>query len=219
MRKIVFWLIMLIMSLPDCIKAYECSNSDRERLQKLANNITYTLEETTINDNIYFNLTFAGVSHELEIFFTNKYLYYNNLYNDYFSEVHIGNLPSGRTYVFNIQSGNVCIFDVVRTITINTPHYNSYYNDQICNNAKEHAYCQKWNDTSNVTYDTFYSKVNEYIKSKKDVVDNDLNDKEDYYIKFLYYYEKYYWYALCSLIIVCGLLAYLWVKENRKNRL
>lgn len=212
MKKIAFWILTLII-IPNSIKAYECSNTDKERLQKLANNVGIAIEEQ--NDN-KFSATFTGVSKEIEIYNPITYLYNYNVSDDVFGETTINNLKPGNTYKFKIYGYSKCYYETLRTITVNIPTLNKYYDDQICQNAREYALCQKW-VTSNLTYEEFTNKVNDYIlnrDSKKDNIDNDNNAKN---FDFFQFYEKYYVPTFIAMICILIILILLWIRENKKN--
>lgn len=222
MKRIIIILVLTIFMFPISIKAYECSNADRERLQKLASNVSYILEEVDYENNIYFDVIFTGVSDEIKIYSDDKNVSYFNLSTEYISETESVRLSLGKTYIFEIKSKDVCFFETFRTITVNTPIYNIYYNDPICDNVKDYSLCQKWHDNSSITYDEFVQKVNNYKSNNNkinDIINNNKDEEKDMYILFFNYYQKYYWYCLTGMILILVLLIYLWIKQNKKNKL
>lgn len=222
MKRFLYCVFICIFFFPIFVKADDCSSVDRERLKKFANNVTFTLEEVDYNGNIYFKMLFVGVSKEISIFDQNTYLSHRNLSNDFISEVDIGFLKSGKSSIYRIRGNNVCSNYTFRTITVNVPKYNIYYNEPICSNARNYKLCQKWYDNSDLTYEQFKEKVKKYISENnsiknENIVNND--DKNDAYLIFLEIYEKYYLITLLSLIIILSVLIYLWIKQNKKNKL
>ena len=217
MKKIIFSIFMLATLIPISINAYECSNEDKERLQNLANNISVILEE---QENGNFAAIFSGVSTQLRIFNPNNWLYYRNITGNEIGEVKIEDLNLGNTYQFQINSAtSVCLVEKIRTITVNVPNKNPYYGDEVCNNAKDYSLCQKWT-TVNMTHDEFVKKVNKYVEDSKNTNkgNNDINSNEQKF-NFFEFYEKYYWPTFIGMICILGLLIFLWVKENKKNKL
>lgn len=214
MKKIIFSTLMLIILIPISIDAYECSNADRDRLQILANNVSVTLEE---QGNGTFNATFSGLSNELKIYSTTNYLNYYNTLPTTIGETTIKNLKYGKIYQFRLSGYTKCYSNTIKNITVNIPNKNPYYGDEICNNAKDYSLCQKWADV-NITYDEFTKKVNEYIENNKTNGNNTINQKNKKN-NFFEFYEKYYWPTFIGMICILGLLIFLWLKENKKNKL
>ena len=217
MKKIIFSIFMLATLIPISINAYECSNEDKERLQNLANNISVILEE---QENGNFAAIFSGVSTQLRIFNPNNWLYYRNITGNEIGEVKIEDLNLGNTYQFQINSAtSICLVEKIRTITVNVPNKNPYYGDEVCNHAKDYSLCQKWT-TVNMTHDEFVKKVNKYVEDSKNTNkgNNDINSNEQKF-NFFEFYEKYYWPTFIGMICILGLLIFLWVKENKKNKL
>lgn len=219
MKKIAFWILTLII-IPNSIKAYECSNTDKERLQKLANNVSVSYEE--YENNLYFlNVIFSGVSNEITISNDQRheYLIYANLNNSYFGEVKSYGLDSGKNYTFSIYGTKKCIFQKLRTITIQIPSYNIYYKDNVCQNAREYYLCQKWM-TANLSYEEFTKKVNDYISIRDNKKENNNdNSNEMKQFDFFQFYEKYYVPTFIMMIFILIILILLWIKENKKNNL
>lgn len=219
MRKTAI-IIFLLLLFPFSISADECSNADKERLQKLANNITYIIENYTNNNGEEkLRLVFSGVSNELTLYNSanNKYYFYIKIDDSYFGDVDINNVSSG-TKKFKIYGASSCSNTTLRNITINVSPRNPYFNDPLCDNIKEYSLCQKFTN-ANVDYETFKVKTQDYIDSKKknENVPND-NNYDDSYWKFFEFYQKYYF---VMVIITFGLfsLLLLWIRQNRKRRL
>ena len=216
MKRFIYILICL-MIFPTIISA-ACIGEEKDRLQKFANNITYTLEEVPIADNVYFKATFTGLTTGVSLFDPISFQYYNYTgSNETTGEIEINSLSSGRSYMFSIYGTGNCSSEKIRTITINTPYYNKYYDDPICEKAKNYSLCQKWVQ-NDLNYEQFTAKVNEYIKQNtvkpndNPVVDNNIFD-------FLEFYHKYYWPLLIGLIVVFIVLIIIWNIQNKKNKL
>lgn len=215
MRRIIFSIVIMVVAMmPMVIDASECSNEDRNRLQNLANNVSVTLVE---HDNGTFDATFSGLSNELKIYSTTTYLNYYNTLPTPIGETTIKNLKYGETYQFRLSGYAKCYSNVIKTITVNIPSKNPYYGDEVCNNAKDYSLCQKWADVD-ISYDEFTKKVNEYIENNKKNGNNNTNQngKKNNFFEF---YEKYYWPTFIGMICILGLLIFLWLKENKKNKL
>lgn len=214
MKRIVTLLISLITIFPISIKAYECSNTDRERLQVLANNITVTLEEQENRKNL---IIFSGLSNELKIYSETDYANHYNATTNNIGETRIENVKNGKSYQFKVTGYLKCYNTTIRMITVNIPSKNPYYGDEICNEASEYSLCQKWTSVG-MTHDEFIKKVNEYIENKKDS-GKDHTDANNTKNSFFEFYEKFYWPIFVGMICILVLLIFLWIKENKKNKL
>lgn len=221
MKRIALSLFICLCVFPCFVKAYECSQSDRERLQKMANNISVTLEEKNVDGVIHFDATVAGVSKEIRLYEQSTFVYHRNITGNAIYEIVFERLTQGKTYTYKVVGDNVCKNYTFRTIRLSIPKYNSYYNDSICNKAKTYNLCQKWYDTSNLSHEEFVSKVASYIENNitENIKPNVSNDNDDFYMLFMRFYDKYYYIVLFSLIICLSILIYLWIRANKKNRL
>lgn len=217
MKRIVWLSTLLFLLLPSSIRATDCSGVDRERLQKLANNITVTMEETPNEfGKIYFKATFAGFSDELIIRSSDLAFSSLNIGDDAISYAVAHNLLQNKNYRYSVEGFYKCYGVTFRNITINTPKYNLYYDDELCKENREFYLCNKWGDF-NKTYEEFEKEIKEY--KKKVTIETIIDSEDSMYAKFYSLYEKYYFPVLISTIIILGLLVFLWVKENKKFRL
>lgn len=215
MKKLLFFLLLSLTLIPNISKADECPSDQRERIQKMADSITVNVEE---NQDGTFKAIFSGVSRQVSILNRTDYTKYWNFGPEDYGETTVSGLQQGNTYSFAVESfSQYCVLNNFRTITINIPTKNPFYGDKICDNAKEYSLCQKWANV-NISYDEFVTKVNEYVENKsKTNNDNKTNIEKKY--DFFDFYEKYYWPAFISMICILGILVYLWIKENKKNKL
>lgn len=217
MKRFIYVLICFIMIFPTITSAL-CTGEEKDRLQKFANNITYTLEEVPVADRVYFKATFTGLTKDVSIFNPVAFRYYSyDGSNETTGEVEINGLSSGGTYMFAIYGTGNCSSEKIRTITINTPYYNKYYSDPICEKAKNYSLCQKWVQ-NDLNYEQFTAKVNEYIKQNT-VKPNDNPVVDDDEFDFLDFYHKYYWPLLIGLMVIFIILIIIWIKQNKKNKL
>lgn len=218
MKRLIYILIISICLFPNLIKGSECTNEQRERLQKFADNVTYTLEEYEENGEIYFKVTFTGLSKELRIYNDRRYFYYYNYSNNPIDEISINVYPE-TIYQFEVNGSNTCLYKNLRTITINIPSFNKYYSDPKCNDARNLNICQKWAKVD-LLYDEFIKKVDDYKEKQKENMNVPSDKKEENNdIDFLALYNKYYWPTFAGMICLLILLVILWIRENKKNRL
>ena len=220
MKKILFCMTMFFTFFPFHVFA-ECSSLDRERLQKMANNISITLDEKDIEGVIYFEATVAGVSKEIKLYEQSTFVYYRNITGNSISEIVISNLRQGKIYTYKVVGDNTCKDYNFRTIKLNIPKYNHYYDDPICDDAGAYNLCQKWYDTSNLSYEEFATKVKTYVENNNvgNFKPNDSRQDDKFYSLLEVFSGKYYYIVLFSLIICLLVLICLWIRTNKKNRL
>ena len=220
MKRLIYILIISICLFPNLIKAEECTNKDRTRLQKQADNVTYILEEYEEDGQTYFKATFSGVSKEIRIFNNGTLLSYYNLSDDFVNEIVVKRMIPGKKYIYDIYGSNNCFFTSLRKVTVNIPKINKFYNDEVCKGISDYLLCQKFNDL-NLEYDEFLNKVNNYKARKNIKKDNETisNEKNENNFDFLKLYNKLYWPTFIGLICILILLIILWKKENKKNKL
>ena len=148
MKKYLFILLSLIF-LPNI---YACDYSIKSELKSLANNVNFNLEYQIINDSPTFKISITGINGKIYVIDENG--------NKYYEDTVIDNLSEGMKYKFYVHSVlyDFCGFGDLNTKTINTPFYNRYYNDKLCDNHKNDDICYRWNNVS-MSYDEFKKKI------------------------------------------------------------
>ena len=147
MKKILFCLFLLI--LPISVNA-ECSSIEITRLKALAGNIDVTYDYTEKDDNVTFSATLHNVDKNLSI----KKIYQSGNYKNTNGDVKIGNIMSGVTISIDVLA-NKCNNEHIYTKYIVTPYFNPYYSDPLCVGNETKSLCQKWINTSNISYEKF----------------------------------------------------------------
>lgn len=143
----------MLFILPCYIKA-ECNNMDISRYKSLASNINsyYEFNEDLKN----FNIIIYNVHNDLSLVVKgNNQSFYGN--NEGF--IYFNNLNPGQTVNFSIypKSGDCSVYKL-RTIYVNLPYYNNFFNDPICANSNSDL-CLKWANTSMYNRDQFLNKI------------------------------------------------------------
>ena len=210
---LVFFIIML---LPHNIKA-ACSNSEKVKLNKLANNISYTYDYIEENNNVTFNITLSNIQPEFRVMDIQT----KQDYQDFGSEITLNGYAPGNGYRFDIYSKDKsCTRDKLASIYITLPFYNSFYSNELCKGIEDYNLCQKWTKNT-YSYEDSIKMTNAYIDSLKKQDNNidDNNNKEDikgFYDYLLEYYLKAYYIILPIIIISCLVVIY---RVNQKNKL
>lgn len=142
--------LLLLLLIPISIKA-QCTNQDYAKYKELASNIDNYYEYTD-----KFNLTIYNLSNELKV----KNISNNNTYEtqDEFGEIVINGIEPGTQVTLGIYPKNEECQYRMRTIYINLPYLNKYYQDKVCEN-NDNILCSKWVNTNAYTYEQFASQV------------------------------------------------------------
>lgn len=137
-RRYLVLFILSILILPSKIEAI-CDNSSVSLMQQYSKDVTYSYTYKEIGDNVTFDITFTNLRSVISI----KNPIDNKNYSGY-DEVTIKNLKPNIGYNFEIYATSLCPSTPLKTLYIEIPGYNKYYNDKICEGLEEFKYCQKW---------------------------------------------------------------------------
>lgn len=168
--KILFFAcMMLFFVIPFQAKAASCSNQEALRYQKIASNVNVTTTYTETNGTVSFQVIITNLTPQIIIYDIshNRYYHYgDNGENP--SEVIVDGFEADKSYRFIAYATNQdgCEYGKLYTYYANTPAYNQFYNDPVCQDVKEYKLCQKWLKT-NLSHDEFVKQVNEYKESLK----------------------------------------------------
>lgn len=191
-------LIMMLLILPISIKAY-CTNEQLSKYKALAGHINsyYEFNQETKK----FNIKIYNINNELTILNTNNNTKItpnsSNLEQINISDLNPGNITKITVYPTNSD----CSDYRVRTIYINLPYYNNYYNDPVCKN-NNNKLCFKWVNTSIYTHEQFVDKV-KIIKEEQPQQED--NEKEKIKNKYGFFdFLADYYIIILLLIIVSG---------------
>lgn len=150
-------LLFSVLLIPVSIKA-DCTNQEITKYKSLSGNIDYYYE---YNGN--FDITLYNLSSEL-------YVRSLNTESEYsipggIGEARINGITPGTAVKLAIYPKNSACSDFrVRTIYVNLPYYNKYYQEEICINNTSQL-CSKWVNTSNYTREQFIEQVKKTGKS------------------------------------------------------
>lgn len=158
--KRIFLIGAFILFIPEI---YACSYSTKANQRVLASNVNFNLDYKIVNDEVLFDVTITGID---------KDLYVSNGSNKYYgkdnSTVVINNLKEGTKYKFDVYSStyDFCNFGSLNSKTFNTPIYNKYYKDKLCDNHQNSDLCYRWNNVD-MTYDEFKKAISSLEKEEE----------------------------------------------------
>lgn len=203
------YIVCLIILFPISVKGLVCDNATKVRLQKLAQNITTSYDYIEQNGNVTFNITFNNLNSELYLVDV-----VNNRRFDYSGNfLQLGGFENGKTYKFEVRSTSVyCSGSVLYYLYVNTPYYNPYYSDPICDGFS-HKYCNKW-QKNDLSYEEFIKTIEEAKKINiiEETPKEEVKGIFDYIIEF---YTSYYYIVLPIIIIVS--LAYILIQRKKND--
>ena len=180
--------LLLILLIPISIKA-QCTNNELARYKSLASNIDSYYEY----DN-NFDVTIYNLSSELKIVNKNDNSTYTNPSG--IGEIKIGNINPGTSLQLAVYPNNGECTSKLRTMYINLPYLNQYYQDEICINNSNNL-CSKWVNTSIYTHEQFVELVK---KTQEEIIEPE-PEKEEEKFSILEFLGDYYIYILLVIII------------------
>ena len=208
MNKIVKLVLFSVLLCPFYVNAL-CYNSDFTRYKALSSQISSYYEYDSSSNR--FGLTFYNLSNDLRIVNKSSGAIYS--VDSGIGNVFINDLSPGSSLSFYVypKSGD-CSDYSLRTIYINLPYYNEYYQDALCVN-NSNALCSKWANTSGYSYEQFVKEV------KKTKVDDDVVAPEPEPVvnkrSFLDFLGDYYIPILLFIIVSGSIGIYVLDKKSK----
>ena len=164
--RYLFIFTLSLFSLISPVKAAACDADDLARLKNLAErvDVAYTLVENTDEKDRY-NLSINNVESELSLTMINEYneesTYTYDSKNN--GKIEIYDLGPGelkiKVYSINCESN-------LKTITLNLPYYNKYYENECKDYKDKIKSCQKWSKTE-INQARVLNEISQY-KSKEE---------------------------------------------------
>lgn len=207
MKKIFFALFILVLPL---VAKAECTTQEITRLKTLASKITVTYDYEEKDYGVVFSATFHNVHKDLKIIDNRNNKAYSS--KDEFADITLNKLGFPGTYSVDIQSKlNNCKDEKITAKYYTVPYYNSYYKDPLCVGNETKKVCQKWTNTTSLTYTQFQDA----LKNKVEEQQKPIEEQKSNYNLLADLFVKYY-YVLFGGIIVISLTFIIII--NRKDR-
>lgn len=205
MKKIFFTLLILLF--PFVVNA-ACTSDEISRLKNFASKVNVTYDYEELENTVKFSVTFRNVYKDIKIVdrVSGKSFSSNNSFSDFtLSDIYING-----SYAFNIVSNiKGCENQLLTTKYYTIPYYNRYSKDALCDGNESKTICQKWLNTSSITYDQFkqlFDKKDPSIYEPQEIPEPSLLTQ----LFVNYYYILFGGIIIISLIIIIIL--------NRKDR-
>ena len=196
--------LLLLLLIPISVKA-TCTNEELSRYKLLSSNVNSYYE---YNNN--FDITVYNLPSELKIINKNDNSTYTN--SNGIGEIKINNVSPGTSLTLGIYPNNgECSDYRLRTIYINLPYLNKYYQEEVCKN-NTNSLCSKWANTNNYTKEQF---IKEVTKEKKEETIEPESEPEVKRFSFLEFLGDFY-IPILLFIIVSGSVAIYFLDKKQK---
>ena len=216
MKKIIFVSVVLFCFASNALGvSYRgCDSSEVARMKALVNNINISYDYEMI-DRPIFTITVNNMTSEMYFVdsATNKEYRFSDGNN---GEIIIGGYSSGSSGRYKFYSSNSnCSGLSLGSKYYNTPHYNNYYNDPLCEGLNI-SVCNKWGSV-NYTRDEFENLINGHKEEEKEEIIKNIEKNRSFTDAMVDFYIKYYLYILLSIIVVCISIIFVSRKKDRFN--
>lgn len=232
MKKILFFIFSFFIITNIAFADSKCSYNEQAELLNKATNIkaSYEIESEVVHfvdmdANVdYFNVLVSNVTEDF-------YVVIKNDYNTDVSTLRYTDAKDGVIYyrwnnlekVTNITievfaSGNTnCANEKYKTLYIQTPRYNEYFDREVCEELTDFYLCQKYTTSTVVTEDRFFEQLESYQNGKIDDKGEEI-DNRNVFDKVFEFIKDNKWYILGGVIVITGGIVFINRKRNKKSR-
>ena len=159
MKRIVIVFILMLLFPMVKVNGAGCDYSNLSRLKKIASNVNISYDYIEKNNDVTFNITLNNLNKEIYFVDLTNYRTYNYTKEEFV----ITGYQSGESIRYDFYSKD-CPSQVLASIRLNLPSYNSYYKDEVCKGVESYSLCQKWS-SHNLSYEKFLERVTNYKNS------------------------------------------------------
>ena len=213
MKKILFSfsLLLICFSYINVSAIDACTTSEMTRLRELANNVkfnyNYKIEyESEEDEELWMAYSFEILNYndDLKIYLNDQsnLIDVNTFQNQEFSR--------GENITFYIYSytDNLCTDELLRTIDVKLPVYNTYYyfNKERCEGYPDFEYCKEFMDVSEYSFSEIDEMFQKYVDGDN-IIDLITDDN----------YRLYFIFGGIGLILVIIIVCFIFIKRKRKK--
>ena len=236
-KLLILFFALMFVSLTS-VKASTCSDKRILELSSLANNVNIGMEkeyreaakykaeedgEETTDIFPAFYLTVFNLTKDLNIavsregYEKSSYFSYKDVYEDGVLYLDAGFATEVKNFAIKIRSNDAaCKNEVLKTVTITTPKFNSKSQYEVCQDNSEFNMCKEFTtvDYDNVSESSFIEELDKY-KEEKAEEEKRANSIFNKIAKFI---SKYRW-IFITVIIVAIAFAVVYFINRKKSRL
>ena len=185
MKRIKYVILIIITLLTINVKGAEtCDSKEFARLKELAAKVEFDYDYKLVNDvEPLFTIKAVNLNKDIKVLIIEDY--YSGRYKEFKdNEEHVATIDKfkpGERVVVTIKGNvpNMCAGKTVLTKTIKLPYYNFYYDEEVCKGNEEFKYCKQLID-NNITEKEFNKQLKQYTDKKyiEEMEEKESNEKE-----------------------------------------
>lgn len=228
MKKVLLFVFVFFMFSLNVFA--DCSYTEQaELLNKAANvKVSYEIKNEVVHfvdmdANVdYFNIIITNLNDDF--YATIKDDATNNLKNvagnsnDGIANYRWDNLDTITNFTIEVfvSKGN-CSGQKIKTLYLQTPRYNEYYNREICEELTDFYLCQKYITTNIPTEERFFEQLDSYKSGRINEQGEEI-DNRNFFDKTIDFIKDNKWFLLGGLVLITGGIVFVYTKKNKKRR-
>lgn len=232
MKKFTLLLFLFFSFSINALAESTCSYSEQAELLNKATNVKASYEINTEKvkfvdmetDVDYFNITITNVTDEFYVVISNDYNSSKKTLYDFEAENGLlnykwNNIDKVTNFTIEVYaSGKTnCAGEKYKTLYVQTPRFNEYYDREICEDLTDFYLCQKYITSSLITEDKFFEQIASYEAGKIDKKGEDI-DTRNIFDKAFDFIKDNKWYILGGIVVITGGTVYIIKRKNKKSR-
>lgn len=203
MKKI----ILLFLLIPIYVFGYtidpKCTQNEKLELRKTVSKFNYALEKYKEGDTVNYKINILNMTNDVVISYLDKKY---SLNNNVIDKIIPGTIVSLK---LDANPNGICDGYSISNKIIQIPYYNKYKDHELCKDYQEYFLCKEDVNTK-VSEEEFKRQINEYIKEKNKVVEDEENpepqkESPTIYEKIMDFIYNNYIYILYGIIVVSSL--------------
>lgn len=232
MKKVLFFILSFFIISNVTLAESKCSYNEQAELLDKATNIKagYEIESETVHfvdmdaNKDYFQINIYNVTEDFYAVLKEDYLGSETTFRysdakdgiisyrwdvlDFVTNFTIDIYASGKTN---------CSGEKYKTLYIQTPRYNEYYDREVCEELTDFYLCQKYTTSTVVAEDRFFEQLESYRAGKINDQGEEI-DNRNIFDKAFDFIRDNKWFILGGTIIIVGGVIFVNRKRNKKSR-
>ena len=232
MKKFLFFMFSFFIINNVVLADSNCSYNEQAELLNKATNIkaSYEIESEIVHfvdmdANVdHFNILVSNVTEDFYVIIKNDFNSETKTYN--YSDTKDGiityrwnNIDSIANFTIEVYESGLtkCAGEKYKTLYIQTPRFNEYYDREICEELTDFYLCQKYTTSKIVAEDRFFEQLESYqsgkINNQGEAIDN-----RNVFDKVFDFIKDNKWFILGGVVIITGGVVVITRRKNKKSR-
>lgn len=212
-KHVIYIVLFVLMILPFQVKGYYCPTETKQRLRKIASNVTFSYTANEKNGKMTFSVTISNLNKEIVVkdIANNRVYKYNNK-----PEITLSGFQAGKSYTFRLEAVDQdCNEEPLHVYYANFPFYNAYYKDPVCEDMGHDKLCQKF-IKHGLTYEQFVKEIKKHKEEQKQEEEQPIekDEEKDLIEVILDFISKHYIPIAIGTILLTGIVIFLYKKKN-----